>query len=118
MLKALKSWWSSKDKAGKRYFFFILIATAVMVTYLLIHGSIAGADSTTPFAQGTQLNRPMVGGWDDVWPRIFGTLFYFCLLISIGTIVRFLLFVCFLTANNKVTTVVKLISSTIKYACA
>ena len=118
MLNALKSWWSNKDKGGKKYLIFLAIFTAAMLVYAIIHGAIAGADPTSDFALGNQLNRPLVGGFDDIWPRIFGTLFYFCVLMSIAFIVRGLLFVLFIAANNKVRTVVKLISSTIKYACA
>ena len=89
-----------------------------MLVYVIVHSAIANADPTGGFALGITLNRSMVGGIDDVWPRIFGTLFYFCLLMSISFILRGLLFICFIKAGNKVATVVKLISSTIKYACA
>lgn len=118
MLKALKSWWSKKDKAGQKFMIFLAIFNAAMLIYVIVHAAIANADETSGFAIGIQLNRSLVGGMDDIWPRIFGTLFYFCLFMSIAFILRGLLFVCFIKAGNKVATVVKLISSTIKYACA
>ena len=118
MLGALKSWWSKKDKGGRKFIIFLVIFTAAMLIYAIIHGVVANADATSPFAEGIRLNRPMIGGFDDVFPRILGTLFYFCLLMSIAFILRGLLFVLFIKASNKVSTVVKLISSTIKYACA
>lgn len=118
MLKALKSWWSNKDKAGKKFICFLAIFTAVCLIYVIVHAVIANVDPHAPFALGNQLNRPLLGGWDDVWPRIFGTIFYFCLFMSLSFILRGLLFALFIKTNNKVRTVVKLVSSTIKYACA
>lgn len=118
MIKALKSWWSLRDKGTKRFYLISLIATVVMLVYIIVHSVIASNDPNSMFAIGIQLNRPMVGGVDDIMPRIFGTLFFLCLFYVISNVIRPLLFVLFIATNNKVQTVVKLISSTIKYACA
>ena len=118
MIKALKSWWSEKGKSGKKGFLITLIFATAMLIYVIVHIAVANADPNAPFALGYQLNRSLVGGFEDIWPRIFGTIFYFCLFMSISFFVRTLLEMFSGNANNKAKTVVKLISSTIKYACA
>jgi hypothetical protein len=35
--------------------------------------------------------KRLVGGWDDIWPRLAGMFYYFCLLMGVSMVVRFLL---------------------------
>ena len=114
MFKALKSWWAAKEKSAKIYFFVTVGLTVLMIVYLIVFNAIAA--SSGALAQGTVLDRSFVGGWGDIWPRLLGTLYYFSLFMCINFILRGLLFVLFIKTDNKVKTVVKLISSAIKYA--
>ena len=115
MFKALKSWWAAKEKSSKIYFFVTVGLTVLMIVYIIVFNAIA-ASAGGALAQGAVLDRSFVGGWGDIWPRLLGTLYYFSLFMSINFILRGLLFVLFIKTDNKVKTVVKLISSAIKYS--
>lgn len=115
MFKALKSWWAAKEKSSKIYFFVTVGLTVLMIVYIIVFNAIA-ASAGGALAQGVVLDRSFVGGWGDIWPRLLGTLYYFSLFMNINFILRGLLFVLFIKTDNKVKTVVKLISSAIKYS--
>ena len=115
MFKVLKSWWAAKEKSSKIYFFVTVGLTVLMIVYIIVFNAIA-ASAGGALAQGVVLDRSFVGGWGDIWPRLLGTLYYFSLFMSINFILRGLLFVLFIKTDNKVKTVVKLISSAIKYS--
>ena len=118
MISALKSWWSNKDKFGKIFFFVVVGLTVVSLVFAIVYNSVAASDPNGVFALGFRLAIPMSGGWEDVFPRILGSLYYLALFIAISCILRGLIFILFLCANNKVKTVSKLIASAIKYGCA
>ncbi len=115
MFSALKSWWTNKSKGGKIGIFVLAGLTVLMIVYVIVYSVTAAADPSSVFAIGYTLSRSFVGGWDDVYPRILGSLYYICLFMSINCVLRCLIFVLFITANNKVKTVSKLVSSAIKY---
>lgn len=115
MFSALKSWWTSKSKGSKIAYLVLAGVTVLMIVYVIVYSVISSGDPASPFAVGVQLSRPFVGGWDDVFPRILGSLYYICLFMAINFVLRGLIFVLFITANNKVKTVSKLVSSAIKY---
>ncbi len=115
MFSALKSWWTNKSKGGKIGIFVLAGLTVLMIVFVIVYSATAAADPSSVFAIGYTLSRSFVGGWDDVYPRILGSLYYLCLFMSINCVLRCLIFVLFITANNKVKTVSKLVSSAIKY---
>ena len=113
MLKSFNKWWNGKDKKGKAGFFVTAIVGIVMLAFAII---IAALSNSVPFFKesinafgGVSPDMKVIG------PKIFGSLFYLCLLVGGSIIVRGIIFILFIPANNKVQTIVKLISSTIKY---
>lgn len=118
MISALKSWWSNKDKFEKIWFFVVVGLTVAMLVFSIVFNAVAAGDPNGVFALGARLAVPMVGGFDDVFPRIIGSIYYLSLFFCISCILRGIIFVLFISANNKVKTVSKLIASAIKYGCA
>lgn len=115
MFGALKSWWTSKGKGSKIAYLVLAVITVLMIAFVIIYSAISAGDPASPFATGSHLSRPFVGGWNDVWPRIVGSLYYISLFMAINFVLRGIIFVLFIRANNKVKTVSKLVSSAIKY---
>ena len=71
-MKNSQSWWSKKEKNGKINFILLCLFWALAVTLLVI-----AALGDTLFASGftsrvLALNKPLAGGWDDIWPRLVG----------------------------------------------
>jgi small-conductance mechanosensitive channel len=116
-MKNLKKWWTSKDKLGKINFFMALafwLAAAVFVVLMSLSGILfPNAGLERIFV----LNKPFESTWEGTWPRLVGMVYYFCVLWGVSMVVRFLLSHLFVT-SKKAATVVKLITSFIKYAVA
>jgi len=114
-MKNSQSWWSKKEKNGKINFILLCLFWALAVTLLVI-----AALGDTLFASGftsrvLALNKPLAGGWDDIWPRLVGMAFYFCLFVGLSSIIGFLIKVMKFT-SRKAATIAKLIASFLKYA--
>lgn len=118
MLASLKSWWEKKGEKGRKEMISTFISLAVMIVYVVVILLLANLLPSSPIVAVTELHRPMAGTWSDIWPRILGTLYYLCFIIGIGLIVRGVLWFVFIKADNKTQTVIRLISSTIKYVTA
>ena len=113
MIKAFNKWWNGKTKKEKHSVLITAIVGIAMVVFAIVVGVLSNAipffkDSINAFG-GVSPDMKVIG------PKIFGSIFYLCVLVGGSIIIRGILFLLFLPANNKVQTIVKLISSTIKY---
>ena len=113
----MKYWWNQKSKKEKRGFIIQAAFTLVLVVIIAVVGSLA-ANNVAIFSAAITLGRGYPSGAEDVFSRVIGTFYYFALFIGIGNVVRFIITICFIKANNKALTVGKLIKSTIRYAAA
>jgi hypothetical protein len=106
-MKKLTDWWQRKDKMGKINFFrsrFLAFGPGLVV---LVSASGILFPNNTGLKQALVLNRAFLATWDDTWPRLLGMVYYFCLLMGVSMVVRFLLAHLFVT-SKKAATVIKL----------
>lgn len=117
-MKKLTDWWQRKDKMGKINFLIALVFW-LLALVLVVLVSVSGIlfPNNTNLKQALVLNRAFLATWDDTWPRLLGMVYYFCLLMGVSMVVRFLLAHIFVT-SKKAATVIKLVNSFIKYAMA
>jgi moderate conductance mechanosensitive channel len=116
-MKNLKLWWQKKDKMGKINFFLGLAFWILAVVFVVLISASNVLFPGSDLLRSLTLNKVLVGGWDDIWPRLVGMFYYFALLMGVSLFVRFFLDHSF-TTSKKMATVLKLVSSFIKYAMA
>jgi small conductance mechanosensitive channel len=116
-MKNLKEWWQKKDKLGRINFILALVFWLAALVYVVLFSAGGVLFPEAGLTRALVLNKTLIGGWDDIWPRLAGMFYYFCLLMGISMVVRFLLSHAFST-SKKMATVLKLIASFIKYALA
>lgn len=112
MVKGLKKWWGGKTPGAK-------MATIIAVI-LAVAMSVAATVMIILSKSGVSFMEESIGaagavGAASVGAKIMGTAFYIFVFIGYSMILRGLLFVLFIWADKKVLTIVKLISSAIKY---
>jgi small-conductance mechanosensitive channel len=116
-MKKLKQWWQAKDRLGKVNFFLGLAFWLAAAVFVLLMSFSHLLFPEAGLEQIFVLNKPFESTWEGAWPRLVGMLYYFCLLWGVSIVIRFLLSRLFVT-SKKMATVVKLITSFIKYAVA
>ncbi|OPZ34914.1 MAG: putative MscS family protein YkuT [Tenericutes bacterium ADurb.BinA155] len=109
----LALWWKNLGKKGKINFFlriaFWLLAIAFFVFVLF------GESFGISLGKCLKLSVPISGGWEDIWPRIVGSLFYLFFILGVSRVLQFIL-LHLPTTSRKAATMLKLIASFIKYA--
>lgn len=116
-MKNLKKWWAEKDKLGRINFFLGLAFWIVAAVFVILLSASSFLFPAAGLERVFVLNKPFASSWESVWPRLVGMAYYFCLLWGISMVVRFLLGHIFVT-SKKMATVMKLLTSFIKYAVA
>lgn len=116
-MKNLKQWWANKSKMDRANFILACVFWGLALAFVIVFSA---ADVLLPNANlgiCLQLTRPFAGGWADIWPRLVGMLYYFCLFGLIEIISSFILSHVFVT-SRKLKTIIKLFNSFVKYALA
>jgi small-conductance mechanosensitive channel len=114
-MKHLKQWWNDLDKKGKIGFIVSVAWWAIALGFVIVfsmHSLIwPGVDLENCF----RLSRAFNPTWEDIWPRIVGTVYYYCLIMGISLVLRFI-FEHIWTADRRAATIMKLFASFFKYA--
>ena len=111
MVKALKKWWGSLSKEKRKGKIISIIIAAVMSAAAIVMWVL----SPNIAFLNDSVNAAAAVGAAGVGEKIVGTLFYFLVFIGFTMLLRMILFVLFIGVGKKPLTIVKLISSAIKY---
>ena len=111
MIKALKNWWVSKPKEKKR----TTIISAIVATLMSVAAIVLLVLSPHVEFISNSVNSAAAVGSAGIAEKIVGTIFYFLVFIGFTMVIRGLIFVLFIAVDKKTLTIVKLISSAIKY---
>ena len=111
MVKALKKWWGSLSKEKRKGKIISIIIAAVMSAAAIVMWAL----SPNIAFLNDSVNAAAAVGAAGVGEKIVGTLFYFLVFIGFTMLLRMILFVLFIGVGKKPLTIVKLISSAIKY---
>src|SRR5574344_2829603 len=116
-MKNLKKWWAEKDKLGRINFFLGLAFWLCAAVFVVLLSASSALFPDSGLEKCFVLNKAFTATWADAWPRLVGMLYYFCLLWGVSMVLRFILSHIFVI-SKKMATVMKLITSFIKYAVA
>lgn len=111
MIKALKKWWMEKKKAERRS----TIITGIVAILMSVAAIVLLVLSPHVEFISASVNAAGAVGKAGIGEKILGTFFYILVFIGFTMVIRGLLFVLFIAVDKKTLTIVKLISSAIKY---
>jgi small-conductance mechanosensitive channel len=115
MKEHLKKWWVDLGQKGRVNFILLVAFWAVALTFVVLFSASQYIFPDAGLNKCLQLSIPVSGGWDDIWPRIVGSLYYFCLIVGVSNVLVFILTHIW-TTSRKSATMLKLIASFLRYA--
>ena len=111
----LKEKWLSMSKREKVNLISGIILWIVAITYVVIMSLAPTIWPNKAIATSLALSVPMTGGFDDVWPRILGSIYYICLSMGIANALNLILRLP-KNVSPKTKTMLSLLASFARYA--
>lgn len=112
-MKAFKKWWENKKPKERKG---VIISTIVALVMTISAIVVMALSNAVPFLHDTvNCFGKLESNMNVIGPKISGSFLYLFLLVGGSMVIRGIIFLLFLPSSNKVQTIVKLISSTIKY---
>jgi small-conductance mechanosensitive channel len=115
MLAHLKQWWIELGKKGQLNFILVCVFWLLALAFVVVFSASETLFPEAGLSKCLQLSVAMSGGWEDIWPRLVGSLYYFCLIVGISNVCVFILSHIW-TTSRKSATMLKLIASFLRYA--
>jgi moderate conductance mechanosensitive channel len=114
-MKHLSAWWKALGKKERIGFIISAVWWALALAFVIVFSLHAYLFPEAELDDCFRLSRSLAGDWPDIWPRLVGTFYYFCLIIGVSKVFRFILDHLW-TASRRGKTIIKLFSSFFKYA--
>lgn len=111
----LKEKWLSMSKKDKANLISGIILWIVAIAYVVVMSLAPTIWAKKTIATSLALSVPMTGGFDDVWPRILGSIYYICLSMGIANALNLILRLP-KNVSPKTKTMLSLLASFARYA--
>ena len=111
----LKQKWLSMPKAQRVNLITGVVLWLLAIAYVVVMSIVSIIWKNDPIGTCLNLSVPMTGEFDDVWPRILGSLYYICLCMGIANALNLILRLP-KGVSSKTKTTLSLLASFARYA--